>query len=75
MDTKCVNCKHWHKNPPDPNNLAAPTGGQCRESLHVVAIPLGAGRVQIQSMFAIVDGEWPGCAHYEPRLITGAIAT
>ncbi len=75
MDTKCADCKHWAKNPPDPNNLGGPALGQCRHSLHVVAIPLGPGRIQLQSMFAPVPGEFPGCAHHCPKLFAGGIAT
>lgn len=27
----CKDCQHWHKLPRDPNNLAAPRMGECRE--------------------------------------------
>lgn len=71
----CGECSHFEERGVDPMNLGSGRMGECRQGLHVLAIPvmvedrLGMKKtsVQISSIYAQVPAEFKACAHFFPR--------
>lgn len=66
MKAICRNCQHWHQRDLDPMNLAAPRGGECREQLHVLLMPLTGG-LGLQTLYPPVPADWPACGRFVER--------
>ncbi len=60
----CATCKHFVRGEIDPANLAGPRKGECREGVHVMAIPTRQG-VQVTTLFAPVHASFPACGRHE----------
>ncbi len=64
---KCGDCKHYHKNPPRPDGIIAPTGA-CRLTLQLLVLPVPISAMQaqqqVQATYPIVPAEFPACSHY-----------
>lgn len=64
----CGSCWHWEKGEVDPTDLAAVRIGECRERIHMIALPVltlkGPG-AQIQTTYARVPADFPACSHWK----------
>lgn len=59
----CGNCKHWHKRPADPRNLAK-IDGDCRAlPPQIVVMPQG-----VLAMFPVTPPNFAACGQYAPRV-------
>lgn len=63
----CESCKHFHRRPTDPMNLAAPVVGQCREQLHVILVPTASGPAE-KTLYPTIPANFHACGRYTPRL-------
>lgn len=65
----CKTCKFWVKGEIDPNNLGAPRGGLCIESVHLVALParMPDGRIfpVPVTRYAETAEDFPACGRYQ----------
>lgn len=64
----CKTCKFWVKGEIDPNNLGAPRGGLCTESIHLVMQPARAPDGRIfpvpVTRYAETAEDFPACGRY-----------
>ena len=62
----CGTCRFFHPGDIDPSTLQR--NSTCRESLHVIAIPIGmtpqGPGVQTRVIYAPVPGNFPACGRY-----------
>ncbi len=70
-DATCKSCQHWHKQPLPPDNLTAPTTGECRCMLHAVPIMAPTRTPQLLGslpFYPLTVAEFPACGQFRPAL-------
>ncbi len=63
----CGDCAHWQQHQKNINDLGTPTLGDCREQIHVLAIPVQTLRgmaIQTTAAFATTPKEFPACGRF-----------
>jgi hypothetical protein len=58
---RCGDCRHWHKLPADPRNLARPPEGHCREG---PPVPLLVGPGQYAWVWPQLPPQYPACGRF-----------
>ncbi len=63
---KCGTCKHWHKNPTDPMNVAAPAMGVCRASPpSVTSLPAQGGSTLTMANYPTLAPDTIACSQHQ----------
>lgn len=66
-EKQCGQCRHWHKCPPDPNNLGA-VNGTCRWGPPQIGFAnTPQGPVQV-SLYPTLPAGFAACAQFAPAL-------
>ncbi len=63
-ERSCQECLHWHKMPADPHNLSGEAKGQCRQQLHVIAVPSGPTTLDLMPCYALTPATFPACGQF-----------
>lgn len=69
----CETCKHWHKALTTALTLGQPSHGECREQLHIVAVPDSgpAGlAMRVTPCYPHVPAAMKACSRHAKREVT-----
>lgn len=73
-ESTCGTCKHWHKQPANPLNLAAPAQGACQESPPaVMLVQMNNGQAQQISTYPLLPATFAACSRHAVQVLANGV--